>query len=239
MIKLQRLFSVSILATLTSLIGNVAVAQVIGNTQDVGNLGAGPRVPSFCSLEKHKPCISVGFAQGFNFPEAGTSSNLSIAGDILLNKTLSLVSGGGASLDGNGANLYSGVVARSKIKQKGFGYAIGPVARLGFGADDITVTTFPDGSISRARNDTAFIGIGGTGQLIFKPSHSLVFWTGTDLSKNIFDGGGIVFNSFAGSAFKITNTKAGVLAGTFSISRTYGDLEQPGNVLGVGFVIFP
>ena len=119
MIKLQRLFSASVLTILTSLIGKNANAQVLGNTQDVGNLGAGPRVPSFCSLEKGEPCISVGFAQGFSFPEAGTSSNLSIAGDILLNKTLSLVSGGGASLDGNGANLYSGVVARSKIRQKG------------------------------------------------------------------------------------------------------------------------
>lgn len=239
MIKLQTLFSVSILAALTSLIGNTASAQVLGNTIDVGNLGAGPRVPSFCSLDKNKPCISVGFSQGFSFPTAGTSSNLSIAGDILLNKSLSLVSGGGASLDGNGANLYSGVVARSKIKEKGFGYAVGPVARVGFGADDITVTTFPDGSVSRVRSDTAFVGLGGTGQLIYKPSHSLVFWGGTDLSKNIFDGGGVVFNSFVGSALKITNTKAGFLAGTLSVSRTYGDVEQPGNGLGIGFVLFP
>lgn len=241
MVKLEKLCWLSIFATLISLITNSSNvnAQVIGNTQDVGNLGAGPRVPSFCSNERGKTCISVGFSQGFSFPEAGTSSNLSIAGDVLLNRTFSLVSGGGASLDGNGANLYSGVVAHSKIKKKGFGYAVGPVFRLGFGADEVTVTTFDDGSVSSIQNDTAFAGIGGTGQLIYKPNHSLVFWGGTDLSKNIFDGGGVVFNSFVGSAFKITNTKAGVLAGTVSLARTYGDVVEPGNVLGLGFVVFP
>lgn len=214
-------------------------AQAISDTEDLGNLGAGPRVPNFCSLEPGKPCISVGFSQGFSFPESGTASNLSIAGDILLNKNFSLVSGGGASLDGNGANLFSGIVARSKVKAKGFGYAVGPVFRLGFGLDEIETLTSADGSTTIEETDRAFFGVGGTGQLIYKPSDSLVIWTGTDLSQNVFDGGGVVFASFVGSAFKITNTEAGVLAGTISLSRTYGDVNEPSNSLGIGFVLFP
>lgn len=239
MVKFYQLRSISIFALLVVLGSKSTNAQVVGNTNDVGNLGPGPRVPSFCSNQRGKPCLSIGFSQGFSFPETGTSSNLSIAGDVLLNKDLSWVSGGGASLSGSAANLYTGVLARSKVKAKGLGYAVGPVLRLGFGPDDITVTTFPDGSVSSVRSDTTFLGLGGTAQLIFKPTDSLVFWAGTDLSKNIFDGGGVVFNSFSGSAFKITNTEAGVLAGTISIARTYGDVESPGNVLGFGFVLFP
>jgi len=239
MVKFYQWRAIAIMAIMVILGSKSTNAEVIGNTNDVGNLGPGPRVPSFCSNERGKPCLSIGFAQGFSFPETGTSSNLSIAGDVLLNKDFSWVSGGGASLSGSGANLYSGVLVRSKVKAKGLGYALGPVLRLGFGPDDVTVTTFADGSVSSVRSDTTFLGIGGTGQLIFKPNHSLVFWTGTDLSKNIFDGGGVVFNSFAGSAFKITSTEAGVLAGTVSIARTYGDIEEPGNVLGFGFVLFP
>lgn len=239
MIKFPKLCLIAVFAIFAILASKSVNAQVTTSTDDLGNLGAGPRVPNFCSLQRGKPCLSVGFAQGFNLDEPGTSSNLSIAGDILLNRNFSFVSGAGASLDGNGANLFSGIVARSKVKAKGLGYAIGPVFRIGFGLDDITTTTFANGSTDTEENDAAFFGVGGTGQLIFKPSDSFVTWIGTDLSKNIFDSGGVVFSSFVGSAFKITNTRAGVLAGTLSVSRTYGDVVEPSNGLGIGFVLFP
>ena len=213
--------------------------EVSTSTEEFGNLGLGPRVPNFCSLTGGSPCLSINLNQGFSFPDSGTNTNFAVVGDVLLNNRFSFVGGGATTIDADAANLFASVVARSRVKEKGFGYAIGPVLRLGYGRDDVTTTTFIDGSTTTERNDRAFFGVGGTAQLLYKPLDTLVFWTGIDASQNVFDGGGIVFSVFGGSAFTIANTAAGVLGGTIAISRTDGDIGEETNSFNVGVVLFP
>ena len=235
------LFTISVaVSTILPILSNKPVnAQVSTSTEEFGNLGLGPRVPNFCSLARGRTCVVVGLNQGFSFPESGTNTNFSVAGDVLLNSNFSFVGGGATVVDGDAANLFASVVARSQVKKKGFGYAIGPVLRVGFGRDDVSTLTFSDGSTTTETNNRAFFGAGGTAQLIYKPLDTLVFWTGIDASQNIFDGGGIVFSTFGGGAFTLANTAAGVLGGTITLSRTDGDVGEASNSFNVGIVLFP